>query len=369
MHKKISNLRKKTILIQTKFREYIARKKFLNLRQKSIMIQKIYKGYKTIKIKEIKNSTIIIQKLFKGYLKRKEIKNLKEKTIKIQKIIRGQIIRTKVNNLIQTIKNFVNKLIFQTLKENYPKLIQTLRLIVKLKKLEEVLREESNNFELLKIENEEDKLMKMLGKGQIIGIRTFPRPYCEIGNNLKVLRKRLEKLNYDIGDVEFVKNLDIKYSGKTSQLIIDYPWKNEMLNKILNNDYKNLEGINFEETMKLVDDVYETKTFLKSKNISSKLKKKKKIIHRKMKVVNDDWNYFSKIYYLKKNNQMKQILLIQKYISKFLWKISFIKKENEKPENKIKSFYNLIKKCIIKHARNYIFQIEKKKKKNVIKFF
>ena len=97
------------------------------------------------------------------------------------------------------------------------------------------------------------------------------------------------------------------------------------------------------------------------------------MIHRKMKVVNDDWNYFSKIYYLKKNNQMKQILLIQKYISKFLWKISFIKKENEKPENKIKSFYNLIKKCIIKHARNYIFQIffnrKKKKKRMSLNFF
>ena len=191
-------------------------------------------------------------------------------------MLRGYIIRTKIKNFIETLTNFVNKLRIQTLKENYPKLIQILRLIVKLKKLAEVLREESNNFELLKIENEETKLMKMLGKGQIVGIKTFPRPYCEIGNNIKVLRRRVEKSNYDIGDIEFVKTLDIKYSGKTSQLIVDYPWKNEMLNKILNNDYKNLDGINFEETMKLVDDVYETKTFLKSKNITSKLRKKKK---------------------------------------------------------------------------------------------
>ena len=159
----------------------------------------------------------------------------------------------------------------------------------------------------------------------------------------------------DIGDIEFVKTLDIKYSGKTSQLIVDYPWKNEMLNKILNNDYKNLDGINFEETMKLVDDVYETKTFLKSKNITSKLRKKKKTIQRKMKVVNDDWNYFSKIYCIDKNNQMKKILFIQKFFSKCLWKINFIKKENAKPENKIKKFYDLIVKCLIKHVRNYVF--------------
>ena len=257
----------------------------------------------------------------------------------------------------------------QPLKENYPKLILILRLIVKLKKLEEVLREESNNFELLKIENEETKLMKMLGKGPIIGIKTFPRPYCEIGNNIKVLRRRVELLNYDIGDVEFVKAVDLKYSGKTSQLIIDYPWKKEQLTKILNNDYKNLEGINFEDTMKLVDDVYETKTFLKSKNISSKLRKKKKHIQRKMRVVNDEWNYFSKIYCIEKNNQIKKILFIQKFLFKYLWRIHYIKKENAKPENKIKIFNNLFVKCLIKHARKFVFPIffKKKKKKIILK--
>ena len=52
-------------------------------------------------------------------------------------------------------------------------------------------------------------------------MKTFPRPYYEIGSNLKALKKQFEKSNNFKDDLFLFKAFDIKYSGITSQLIFD----------------------------------------------------------------------------------------------------------------------------------------------------
>ena len=66
-----------------------------------------------------------------------------------------------------------------------------------------------------------DKITKLNKKGHIIGIKSFPRPYVEIGNNLKALQKLLFKPNY-YDEIKITKENDMKYIGQANQLIVDF---------------------------------------------------------------------------------------------------------------------------------------------------
>ena len=105
-------------------------------------------------------------------------------------------------------------------------------------------------------------------------MKTFPRPYCEIGSNIKVLKKIFEKDNNFNDDLFLFKAFDIKYSGITNQLIFNFNEKKNKLKKINNgfsniNKNENNENYNFyfikyENDKNIIYDIFEKKTFLKS---------------------------------------------------------------------------------------------------------
>ena len=76
------------------------------------------------------------------------------------------------------------------------------------------------------------------------GIKTFPRPYLEVGNNLKILQKKFIRKNL-LDEISISKVNDIKYSGNTSQLIMDFSDKKTLLKKIQINNEKVLRELNF----------------------------------------------------------------------------------------------------------------------------
>jgi hypothetical protein len=207
------------------------------------------------------------------------------------------------------------------------------------------------NNEKIDFENEYEKLYKLLGKGNIVGTKNFPRPYSEIGVNLKIIKQKNEKNNNQI-NIHLSKEQDMKYSGKTSQLIVDFINKKNILNKINNGKLKNFNSkdIHFNK-QKLKEELGDKKIFLKSKNIKAKefniIHSQKYINLIKKKVCNQKWNYYSKKSFFKlntniiedksKNDNKEQIII--------------------KFGDKIKLFLLLIKECIQLNIRKQIFNI------------
>ena len=212
-------------------------------------------------------------------------------------------------------------------------------------------KKKENNEKKIDFENEYEKLYKILGKGNIVGTKNFPRPYSEIGVNLNILKQKNEKNSNQI-NIHLSKEQDMKYSGKTSQLIADFINKKNTLNKINNGKLKdfNIKDIHFNK-QKLKEEIGDKKIFLKSKNIKAKefniIHSQKYINLIKKKVCNQKWNYYSKKSFFKlntniiedksKNDNKEQIII--------------------KFGDKIKLFLLLIKECIQLNIRKQIFNI------------
>ena len=213
-----------------------------------------------------------------------------------------------------------------------------------------------------------NKMSKLLFNGNVTGIKNFPRPYLEVGNNLKILQKRFLKENLENENL-IVNNIDMKYSGKTNQLIIDFSNKENLIKKMNNEDLSfskfNLDFINENNNKQinkneLEDEIEEKKIFLKSKNIKAEefniLKSDKYInLIRKKITFDNKWSKYSKNYYI--TIAYRKINLLQRNIKIFLKKINEEKEEIKvKKETKKKLFKFLFKESILNHIRKYVFK-------------
>lgn len=82
------------------------------------------------------------------------------------------------------------------------------------------------------------KMKRLQGNGNIVGLKNFPRPYCEVGSQLNALLRRILKQTVENDNKITIEN-DLKYSGKTNQLIEDFSNKKRVLNQIQYGDNKN----------------------------------------------------------------------------------------------------------------------------------
>ena len=174
-----------------------------------------------------------------------------------------------------------------------------------------------------------------------------------------------EKDNNFNDDLFLFKAFDIKYSGITNQLIFNFDEKKNKLKKINNgflniNKNENKENCNFdfikyEDDKNIIDDVFENKTFLKSENITSKIKKIKE-----RKFISQKWNYFSKEFKFYYVDEINKVCLIQRNFKLYL----FRKKNYNKGNKKIimvKVLKIILRECIVCHVRKTIFEDFKRK--------
>ena len=220
-----------------------------------------------------------------------------------------------------------------------------------------------------------DKITKLNKKGNIIGIKSFPRPYVEIGNNLKALQKLLFKPNYN-DEIIITKENDMKYIGQTNQLIVDFLNKSVTVNKLKNNDLafvklndnKKIKELLYSQK-NLEDDIEGRKTYLKSQNIKAE---EYNILYSdnymnliRKKVANQNWSHVLKNNYIRIG--YRRLHFLQKEIKKFLKKVRLEKEEVKiRIDTKIKLFNMLFKDCILKYIRKKVFKILRPiiKKKN-----
>ena len=346
---------------------------------------------------------ILIQKTWRRFFKNVYVRNV----IKIQKYIRGFLIRKKIINDRLIIIRFVIKLCYFGRVSHFHFFICQLKKLIRAiffkkeiltkdisiqadislekknteninitlselfnsekaseiseKKEEEINKENKYEFML-------NKMSKLLFNGNVTGIKNFPRPYLEVGNNLKILQKRFLKENLENENL-IVNNIDMKYSGKTNQLIIDFSNKENLIKKMNNEDLSfskfNLDFINENNNKQinkneLEDEIEEKKIFLKSKNIKAEefniLKSDKYInLIRKKITFDNKWSKYSKNYYI--TIAYRKINLLQRNIKIFLKKINEEKEEIKvKKETKKKLFKFLFKESILNHIRKYVFK-------------
>ena len=384
---------KKVILIQRTWKRYFKNVYIRNV----IKIQKYYRGF-NIRKQIINDRLIIIRFVIKLYhIGRKNhfhyfICQMKKliRAIFFQNEIKTQDISIQVDISIEKKNNDDNKNKIEqselTISEEFNSEKSSIKTEKKSKKEKSIIEKKEEEEEEIKLNNDNinenkyeimlDKLTKLQSNGNITGLRNFPRPYLEVGSNLKLLHKRLLKLNLGNENL-IIKDLDMKYSGRTNQLIIDISQKKKILNKIQKGNFSFSKLNLFFQKRKMTEnelenEVKEKKTFLKSKNINAQefniLESDKYInLIRKRVTFDNKWSKFTK------NNCItiayRKINLLQKNIKLYLKRI---KEETEevriKKETKKKVFRILIKEIILNHIRKYVykklFPKRKRRKKN-----
>ena len=348
---------------------------------KTIRRQEYHVNLKKINITKIFGKKLIfIQRFWRNWFKNVYLK----KIIKIQAFYKGHLIRREVKSDKLTLIRFIVKICYNTRKKYFgfflgqiKKLIRAIFFhnqidtndisiqvdipiyqLIKEKKIEKIEKKEKK--EKIKFEGDYEKLSKLFGNGIIIGIKNFPRPYCEIGANLKAFKKKNIKINNQI-DVNLSKGYDMNYSGKTSELIIDVIHKKILLNKIkedegvarrMNNLTHQGKKVFFNEE-KIKNEIEEKNTFLKSKNIKAKefdlLKSQRYISSINKKVDYQKWNYYTKESYYKSEHVKKRLQLKIKDVIQEKIIIKF--------GAKIKLFMLLIKEIIILHIRKKVISL------------
>ena len=229
-----------------------------------------------------------------------------------------------------------------------------------------------------------EKMKRLQGNGNIVGLKNFPRPYCEVGSQLNALLRRILKQTVENDNKITIEN-DLKYSGKTNQLIEDFSNKKSVLNQIQYGDNKNYrvkysykKGQNVIQMNEndLENEIMDKKTFLKSKNIKAEeyniLNSDKYVNLIRKRVVYNKWNKFTKNYYT--TIAYRKIFLIQKNIKSYLTKINEGMEDIKVKKNtKKKLFRILFKENILNHVRKYVVnklslndKSSKKKKNNSI---
>ena len=232
---------KKVILIQRTWKRYFKNVYIRNV----IKIQKYYRGF-NIRKQIINDRLIIIRFVIKLYhIGRKNhfhyfICQMKKliRAIFFQNEIKTQDISIQVDISIEKKNNDDNKNKIEQseliLSEEFNSEKSSIKTEKKSKKEKSIIEKKEEEEQEIKLNNDNinenkyeimlDKLTKLQSNGNITGLRNFPRPYLEVGSNLKILHKRLLKLNLGNENL-IIKDLDMKYSGRTNQLIIDISQK------------------------------------------------------------------------------------------------------------------------------------------------
>ena len=325
---------------------------------KIILIQKIYRKYKKIKKKKESLDFNYIWKLL-----------IRECLAKNFKYFIGQLIK-KYNAFINQI-DFI-KIIWK----NYFK-TNTLPQIILIQKFyrKYKLRQKIKPLDMKKIQKRIKRkcweknflyfieILKSIKKKEEIGIqvetlnkeiinkcsylKTFPRPYHEIGNNIKILRKRIQRKENNIVESAGNKITHLKLEGKISNFF-SIP-KKKFIN--LNLNKQNIISLSKNKNSN-------------DKNNNNVLYNNKYIKTVRKKVVINKWNYFYKI---DNYNEYKKLFFIQKEIKKFLNKIKQKKIRQNKRLFHIKLFIILYICLITKKIRIEIIKILKCKYELLIK--
>ena len=368
-----------------------------------IFIQRMWRKYfKNVYLRKVK----IIQKLYRGHLIRKLIKN--DRLIIIRFVVRLSINGRKkhfhffVGQMMKLIRAifFKNTIFTKDISIQVDIPIENNKInntssphnTVKEYSFNSESFTESNVSNVLSKQNTHnegyietifEKMKRIQGDGNITGLKNFPRPYCEIGSQIKALLRRLLKQTVRDDNIISTEN-DMKYSGKTNQLIEDFSNKKKVLNEIQygeNNNYRlkyiNKKGkkiIKMNED-ELENEIKDKKTFLKSKNIQAEeyniLKSEKYVNLIRKRVVYNKWNRFTKNFYT--TIGYRKLFVIQKNMKLYLKKINEDTEDIKVKKNtKKKLFRILFKENILHHVRKYVVKrlylndVQSKKKNNTI---
>ena len=325
----------KILLIQKMYRRY----KEIKLRKETINYNyigklfvrkcwaknfKFFIGQLIKRYKTFINKIDFIKLIWKGYFKI----NTLPKIILIQKVYRKYKFREKLKPL--DINKFKKRIVRKCWEINYRYIIEILKSIKKKEEIgiqvETLYQEKINKCSYLK---------------------TFPRPYHEIGNNIKILRKRIQKKENIILESTINRISHLKFEGKINKL---FSIPKKMIINLNHNKPKNFSSSKDKNT---------------SDNTNNNvLYNNKYIMTVRKKVAFNKWNYFYKI---DNYNEYKKLFFIQKEIKKFLTKVKQKKIRQNKRLFHIKLFIILYMCSISKKIRIEIINILKCKYKLLIK--
>ena len=194
-----------------------------------------------------------------------------------------------------------------------------------------------------------------------ICLKTFPRPYHEIGNNISYIQSKINRKNYSL-DISINKSSQILYEGKTGKLICYNNINSEKIRKSLKINSFRKSGINIFNNNK-------RKTFLNNKNISNRnydiINNVKYVNKMNKRIIFKKWFFTSKI---DNYNEIKKLYLIQKAIKKYLKKLKAQKINQSKRNFHIKLFIVLLINNITKNIRINIVKMLKYKYDTIIKY-
>ena len=194
-----------------------------------------------------------------------------------------------------------------------------------------------------------------------ICLKTFPRPYHEIGNNISYIQSKINRKNYSL-DISINKSSQILYEGKTGKLICYNNINSEKIRKSLKINSFRKSGIN-------IFNNNERKTFLNNKNISNRnydiINNVKYVNKMNKKIIFNKWFFTSKI---DNYNEIKKLYLIQKTIKKYLKKLKAQKINQSKRNFHIKLFIVLLINNLTKNIRINIVKMLKYKYDTIIKY-
>ena len=317
---------------------------------KIILIQKIYRKYKKIKKKKESLDFNYIWKLL-----------IRECLAKNFKYFIGQLIK-KYNAFINQIDfiKIIWKSYFKT--NTLPQIILIQKFYRKYK-----LRQKIKPLDMKKIQKRIKRkcweknflffieILKSIKKKEEIGIqvetlnkeiinkcsylKTFPRPYHEIGNNIKILRNRIQRRENNVLETAINRISKLKLEGKFNKL------------------FSKKKIINFNKNKKKI--ISSLDKNINDKNNNDILDSNKYVMIMRKKVVINKWNYFYKIDNY--NEFKKKLFFIQKEVKKYLNKIKQKKKNQNKRIFHIKLFLILYICLITKKIRIEIINILKSK--------
>ena len=317
---------------------------------KIILIQKIYRKYKKIKKKKESLDFNYIWKLL-----------IRECLAKNFKYFIGQLIK-KYNAFINQIDfiKIIWKSYFKT--NTLPQIILIQKFYRKYK-----LRQKIKPLDMKKIQKRIKRkcweknflyfieILKSIKKKEEIGIqvetlnkeiinkcsylKTFPRPYHEIGNNIKILRNRIQRRENNVLETAINRISKLKLEGKFNKL------------------FSKKKIINFNKNKKNI--ISSLDKNINDKNNNDILDSNKYVMIMRKKVVINKWNYFYKIDNY--NEFKKKLFFIQKEVKKYLNKIKQKKKNQNKRIFHIKLFLILYICLITKKIRIEIINILKSK--------
>ena len=326
------------------------------------------------------------KKNYKFFIEKLKVIKYNEELSSLINIIQKKI-RKNCNLFIEKLKlikkfrviSYLFNLIKKNINEKYKKLIEQLKLIkynkgIKLliNTIKKSINKNNKKFfgklKLIKKYNEIGIQVEILKDDMkfnpSICIKTFPRPFHEIGNNIKVLKTKIINRETTLTDMSISSNLQMKYEGNTGRLISIKPMnlKNSH-NKIKFSHLKSLsiqfhssinESRNFSFLKKQKRN--QTKTNILNNNKAVKIVKKKVIFNK--------WFYFSKIgNYI----EIQKLCFIQKQIKKYLKKLQAKRLSQLKRIFHIKLFIILLSSNTTIKIRKDIIHILKKKYNTNIK--